>query len=154
MEKLVPLYKTILVAIDFSAQSQAVIARAMALAEPSGAKIHLIHVLEVPSYPMLEDVAVMGLPGVFDGELTHKLTAQAQAQLDDYAGQYGLENSQVVVGFPVQDIVRFAEQNNVDLIVLGRHGVSGWKRFLGSTVNEVLKEALCDVLVVKLGQQL
>lgn len=146
-------YQTILVAIDFSAQSEAVIARAIEQAKPHGAKIHLLHVLEVPSYPMLEDVAVMGLPGVFDSELTQRLTQQAQTKLEEYARLFDVANKQVVVGFAVQDIVRFAEQNQVDLIVLGRHGASGWKKWLGSTVNEVLKEAACDVLVVKLDEQ-
>lgn len=56
----------------------------------------------------------------------------------------------LVWGEPKQEIVRIAEQENVDLIVVGSHGRHGLALLLGSTANGVLHYAKCDVLAVRL----
>ena len=56
----------------------------------------------------------------------------------------------VELGTPGHDIVRVADENNVDLIIVGSHGRHGFKRLLGSTANAVLHHAHCDVLAVRL----
>jgi nucleotide-binding universal stress UspA family protein len=53
-------------------------------------------------------------------------------------------------GHPVDVIVEVAEREKVDLIVLGRRGLSGWKSFLlGSVSDGVLHHAHCPVLIVR-----
>jgi len=54
------------------------------------------------------------------------------------------------IGSPKLEIVRIAEENNVDLIVMGSHGRHGLALLLGSTANGVLHYAKCDVLAVRL----
>lgn len=49
--------------------------------------------------------------------------------------------------------MRIAEENNVDLIVVGSHGRKGIKMLLGSTANAVLHHAGCDVLAVRLKDE-
>jgi nucleotide-binding universal stress UspA family protein len=51
---------------------------------------------------------------------------------------------------PVTAILRTAEELHCDLIVLGSHGVTGWRRwFVSSVAEEVVRRADCPVLVVK-----
>jgi nucleotide-binding universal stress UspA family protein len=53
-------------------------------------------------------------------------------------------------GTVVQEIVDFASQEKVDLIILGTRGLGGFKRMLmGSVSNGVVNHAGCSVLVVK-----
>ena len=53
-------------------------------------------------------------------------------------------------GDPGHEIIRIAEEINADLIVLGTHGYSGWKRFsMGSVAELVVRHAPCAVLTIK-----
>jgi nucleotide-binding universal stress UspA family protein len=57
---------------------------------------------------------------------------------------------QTAIGSPWQEIVEFAKSHQIDLICLGTHGRSGFKRmFLGSVAEKVVQHAGCDVLVVR-----
>jgi nucleotide-binding universal stress UspA family protein len=54
-----------------------------------------------------------------------------------------------LVGKPVDEIVKTAEEENGAIIVIASHGESGWQRFLsGSITEKVLRMASCPVLVV------
>jgi len=48
------------------------------------------------------------------------------------------------------EIIKIAEENNVDLIIVGSHGRHGLALLLGSTANGVLHHAKCDVLAVRI----
>jgi Universal stress protein UspA and related nucleotide-binding proteins len=54
------------------------------------------------------------------------------------------------MGSPKTEIVRVANENKVDLIIVGSHGRHGLALLLGSTANGVLHHATCDVLAVRL----
>jgi universal stress protein A len=54
------------------------------------------------------------------------------------------------MGSPKLEIIRVANENDVDLIVVGSHGRHGLALLLGSTANGVLHHATCDVLAVRL----
>ncbi len=56
-----------------------------------------------------------------------------------------------LVGEPAMEIVRYARDAGIDLIVMGTHGRTGLERLLmGSVAEKVLRDAHCSVLVVKL----
>lgn len=56
----------------------------------------------------------------------------------------------ILEGIPAKEVARFARENSVDLIVAGTHGRKGLSRILmGSTAEELLREAPCRVLVSK-----
>ena len=60
-------------------------------------------------------------------------------------------NHAFLEGEPAAEIVRYAHDEGVDLIVMGTHGRSGVERLLmGSVAEKVMREAPCSVLVVKL----
>jgi universal stress protein A len=55
----------------------------------------------------------------------------------------------VPIGHISSEILAFAENEHVDLIITGSHGVHGLQLLLGSTSNAILHGAKCDVLAVR-----
>jgi nucleotide-binding universal stress UspA family protein len=56
----------------------------------------------------------------------------------------------MVRGKPHVEIVRYAREKDIDLIVMGSHGLSGLEHVLfGSTAEQVVRESPCNVFVVK-----
>jgi universal stress protein A len=62
-------------------------------------------------------------------------------------------NRWMVWGIPTQEIINIADQEQVDLIIVGSHGRHGLALFLGSTANSVLHHAKCDVMAVRLVEK-
>ncbi|UQB41266.1 universal stress protein [Thiomicrospira microaerophila] len=147
-------YQNILAAVDFSAHSQQALVRAKEMAELHSAKLKVIHVTELPSYPVLEDIAITGLPGIWGDDLADKLHQVSQTKLNKLVQAVGIDPicCEVVVGIAKQDIVKQAELVNADLIIIGRRGLSVIQRLIGSTADAVLHQAHCDVLAVNLGE--
>lgn len=143
-------YKNILVAVDFSVVSESVIQKAKQLALQSSSQLELIYIVELPTYPVLEDVAVMGMPGLWDEEAAKTLFNASLKKLQALAEKYDIQHSHVIEGVAEVEIIKHAESHNKDLIVLGSHGLSGLRSLLGSTTNSVINHAHCDVLAVRM----
>src|SRR5690606_5705918 len=77
----------------------------------------------------------------------------ARERMQLFAGDYGLpeEQMQIAFGHPRQEIHRVATEFGCDLIVVGSHGRHGLALLLGSTANDVLHGAPCDVIAVRLN---
>lgn len=141
-------YQNILCATDFSAHSVAAVERAVDMAQRNDAHLTLLHVVEY--FP--EDRSNLQIapedadPATFRKEQAFKL-------LDELAQRLKFETAQKEVRFSSrsakQEIVQFAMQQNIDLIVLSTHGHHGITGILGSTANGVLQSATCDVLAVR-----
>ena len=141
-------YQHILVAVDFFAQSDVVIAKAQMLAARFQAKLSLIHVVD--SVP-ITDIGY-GAETPFNMDLTAQLLDSAKLRLTELAEHLHIPKEQqwLEIGSPKNEIVRIAKEHNVDLIVVGSHGRHGLALLLGSTANSVLHYASCDVLAVRL----
>lgn len=142
------IYKHILLAVDFYEQSQTVTDKAKALADMCQAKLSLIHVVE--NLPVPD--SGYGWDASFEVDLTSELIDSAKKKLADLGKSLGVaeDRTRVELGSPKYEITRIAEENQVDLIVVGSHGRHGWALLLGSTANGVLHHAKCDVLAVRL----
>lgn len=141
-------YKHILLAVDFFDNSDSVIQRALNLRDCYGAKLSVIHVID--SLPVVD--AGYGLEIPFNLDLTTELIDAAKKKLIALTRQYGIPEDclWLETGSPKLEIIRVAEENQVDLIVVGSHGRHGLALLLGSTANSVLHHASCDVLAVRL----
>ena len=142
-------YQRILITTDFSEQSICALKKAMAMAEQWQAKLELLHVVDIPVYPVLEDMAVMGMPSLWDEDLAKTLLETSEKRLKEIAKQYHVKHFMTVSGNPSDEIITMAKVNNIDLIVMGFHGLSGFKKLIGSTTHSVINDAPCDVLAVK-----
>ncbi len=145
-------YQHILIAIDFSESSVKALKKAQQLAAESKARIELIHVVDIPIYPVLEDAAVMGLPGIWDDEQARSLMSLSEEKLKKLADDYQIKDYKTVEGIPSSEITAIATVNSADLIVMGFHGLSGLRRLIGSTTHSVINNAPCDVLAIKLDK--
>ncbi len=139
-------YQHILLAVDCSPDSETIGRRAVALAEQWGARITLIHVVEHVPLDLSNDLMV-AQPLDIDAELM----ADARRRLAELAQLLGLADAkqEVVMGSTKAEILRTAEQLQVDLMVVGSHGRHGLALLLGSTANAVLHGARCDLLAVR-----
>jgi universal stress protein A len=141
----------ILVAIDFSPTADAALAQARALADALGASLHLLHVFEDPYTTAAYAPEVYA---VLPPDFREHALREAIRQLDEHLG--GQEKrafggtTNVVVGSPAREIVRFAAEHGIDLIVVGTHGRSGIAHLLlGSVAERVVRTAPCMVLTVR-----
>lgn len=141
-------YQHLLVAVDLSEECTPVLKRAEEIARNSQAKLSIVHVIE----PM-----AMAFGGDVPMDLTliqQQQFEQAQASLTKLAEQHpGISEEQrhLIFGQPRHEIHRLASENGCDLIVVGSHGRHGLALLLGSTANDVLHGAPCDVLAVRLN---
>lgn len=142
-------YQHILIAADFSPHHSDVCCRAQELAQQYQATLSLCHIIE--DYP-ITDFAYEPMISV-DIDMHEELLKSAKSHIETMAKDLAIpeQNQWVEFGNPKHDIVRLAEQHNVDLIVVGSHGRHGIKLLLGSTANAVLHHAKCDVLAVRLS---
>ena len=139
------MFHKILVAIDGSPASEKALAAAVDLAAHYGADVTALGVAELPE--------VVGMIDEVD-ELRRGAESHFR-QLGEAAVQYARSRgvalrSVVVRGHAADSIVRYAETEGVNLIVLGEHGHSRIARFfLGSTSDRVSEHCRCTVMIVK-----
>lgn len=141
-------YKHILLAVDFSDYCEAIANRAKDMVDKYQAKLSMVHVVD--NLPITD--AAYGPVIPFDVDLTEQLMDAAKERLAKLAERFDVaEDSRwLELGSPKLEIIRIAEENGVDLIVVGSHGRHGLALLLGSTANGVLHHAKCDVLAVRL----
>jgi nucleotide-binding universal stress UspA family protein len=143
-------------ASDFSPASRAAFSQALRLARATGSELTILHVLLSP--------ASMFMAGGYVTQETWDLIAsdvrsQAGAQMDALvkeAVDSGVRATPRFVdgGIPADEIVRAAEHDKTDILVLGTHGRSGvMKVLLGSVAARVVATAPCPVLTVRAGTQ-
>ncbi|KJZ14112.1 MULTISPECIES: universal stress protein [Halomonas] len=141
-------YRHVLVAVDLTKDSHKILERALQIADRNHAKLSIMHTLEPLGF-------------AYGGDIPMDLTS-IQDQLDDHAKQrlaeiadahVARDDQHVVVGMPDTEIHRFADEHDVDLIVVGSHGRHGFALLLGSTSTGVLHGAQCDVLAVRVGKE-
>jgi nucleotide-binding universal stress UspA family protein len=140
--------KNILVPVDFSPITEAVIETAAALAAGMGSAIWLLHVAAPDPEFVGYDAGPQNVRDQVAGELRdeHRRIQERAAEL---RGR-GLEVTALQVqGATAETIVREAERLQADLIVLGSHGHGALRRaLLGSTSEGVLHHARCPVLIL------
>jgi nucleotide-binding universal stress UspA family protein len=141
---------TILVPIDFSDNAPAVIEWAAHLAQEHESTVVLFHAYHLP-------VEFQQLEGAYlPPDFWANVKAEAQQSLGRFEDQLradGLTVRSVVrEGYAATAIVDEASEQEVDLIVIGSHGLSGIKHLLlGSIAERVVQKAPCPVLTVKPG---
>ena len=141
-----PLYQKILVPLDHTSRDREAIAHAAAMAKQQHAKLYLLHVEE-------------GVTSQVYGPLAETAEVEAGYEyLREIAKE--LENQQVPVEMvvrhsrnPTDAIVRYAEELNPDLVVMGAHGHKGLKDIIfGTTINAVRHKLKAPLLVVRGGK--
>jgi universal stress protein A len=142
---------SILFCADFSANSLAARDYAIDFAGALGGRLVILHVINSSriGYPSLD----AGVPPDIQAVLRNVTEAADRAlALTAKACCVHLDSVETFtrVGNPSYEIVRFARENGVGLIVMGSHGWTGWKHLvMGSTAENVVRSAHCPVLTVR-----
>ncbi|MDZ5602345.1 universal stress protein [Pseudomonas sp. RP23018S] len=143
-------YIHLLVAVDLTEECDPVIKRAMAIAKADNTKVSLVHIVEPMAMAFGGDVP-MDL-----SQLQQQQFDQAKERMDRLFAKYPdiqRGDSELKYGQPRQEIHQLAKDLHCDLIVVGSHGRHGLALLLGSTANDVLHGAPCDVLAVRLQKK-
>ena len=145
-------FTRILCPTDFSEPSYAALKDAAELAGHFSAELLVIHVL--PPVPVPYPYPEPPVYSSFDVALyQQEMTLFSQNTLKEVVAQKVSPPvrplTTVVTGDAAQEIIRLAEQEQVDLIVIATHGQSGWRHFVfGSVAEKVVRLAPCPVLTI------
>ena len=136
----------VVIPVDFSSNMDKVVDYALSVADKLEAKVLFFHVVnDFQGYDM------MLVHPSFIG-MTKDLEQQAEERMTNLVKDYESRDSgvagSVVVGDAATEIIKFAELERADMIIIGTHGTKGLERVLmGSTASEVVKKAPCPVLI-------
>jgi nucleotide-binding universal stress UspA family protein len=144
-----PVFKRVVCAVDFSKSSLLALDFALALAQESDARLTLLHAIEFPhalrEVVFSTDADVDRLHAAAEAEYLRRLRALVPAR----ARMYCTVTARVNEGKPAREIERVAVEERADLIVMGVQGRGAVDLMVfGSNTNDVIRHAVCPVLVV------
>ena len=148
-------YKNILFCTDYSEDADIAFIYAVDLAERYGAKLHVIHVLHsghrYSHWETDEGLAIDQEEWANPTpELMAKVTQLVKERHQDRLTGVKEVTWQVLPGVPFVEIVRYARENDIDLIVMGAKGRSELEPTVyGSTVENVSRRAHCHVMAIR-----
>jgi nucleotide-binding universal stress UspA family protein len=143
-------FTSILCAVDFSEHSRHAVRAAAALAARQGATLRVLHVIDM----LLAEAAAIAYDET-------QLRTAATADLEEFtasaceaAGVTIEPTLEIRIGRPDREIVEAAQEQGARLIVLGTHGLGGFRKlFFGSVTERVLRRAMTPVLAVPLDER-
>ena len=140
----------ILVPIDFSEKSLHAFRYGREFAVRFQTELHLLHVMQ-------DLVAVVPEPGLAfapQGDYMRDLRVSTEKAMREFIDDHAPQGVQIVQelreGPPFVEIIRYAREAEIDLIVMGTHGRTGLAHvLLGSVAEKVVRKANCPILTVR-----
>lgn len=144
---------TIVVGTDGSPTASEAVCQAADLARVLGARLHIVNAYRPASVDASVGVLAATGPSIDPIGLERELREQAEHCLDRASSAAGRDldlQTHARPGAAADVILRVAEEEGADLIVVGNKGMAGARRFLlGSVPNRVAHQARCNVLIVR-----
>ena len=139
------LFEKILIATDGSEKNKAAVEEALRIGCLCGSAVFAVYVMDLSAFESMSADVVIGDTWV----VIQREAEAAVARVHTLGEGVNLETV-ILEGKPAVEIVRFATENGIDLIVIGTQGKRGLERLLlGSVAEQVIRSAPCKVLVVK-----
>ena len=140
--------KKILIPTDFSDQAENALKVAVQLAKKYDSEIHMLHMIELPMHQIVATSNFSELPeAVFFMKIAHN-SFEETLDKDYLEGLDIYEN--IKFNTAADGILEACNEDDIDIIVMGSHGASGFKEmFIGSTAEKVVRTAKKPVLVIK-----
>ncbi|CAD9194609.1 hypothetical protein F994_01784 [Acinetobacter bohemicus ANC 3994] len=143
-------YHNILVPVDGSETSHAAVEKAVEFAKAFGSKITVVQALVLDPYIAAEYISASQTNDLIERARTsiEESLAAAKAKFNEQ----GIEvETKLLEGQVIhREIIRAAEELHADLIIIGSHGRTGFKKlFLGSVAQSLLGESHIPVLIVR-----
>jgi universal stress protein A len=147
-------YQHLLVAVDFAADSEPVIDRALEMRDRFGARLTVLNVVEyVPTGGEYAGGAFLTDPLVAqDADLEKELIETAAREMDLLGERIGVgpEDRLIESGPAGRSILHVAQDLGVDLIIVGAHDQGWFSRLFGSTTQTLVAREPCDLLAVRI----
>jgi nucleotide-binding universal stress UspA family protein len=143
------MYEDILLPTDGSESMDAVIEHAADIAARRDATVHALYVIDDRSFLTLQDD--------MKGDVVDGLRTEGETATTSVASQ--LEADGVTVrtairkGNPADEVLAYADENGIDLVVMGTHGADYERNMLGSVSQKVVTMSAAPVLTVNIGGQ-
>lgn len=139
------MFKKILFPVDFSRRCDGAAEYVKSYARANDAEVYMLHVLDLPDYLF----GVPEYPVIAPVEIREAQREQGRKKLEKYAADIfdGVTLHRMMVeGDVAREVVRFADENKIDIIMLPTHGVGAFRRYIiGSTAAKILHDAHCPV---------
>lgn len=144
-------YRNILIATDGSENTQRAISYGIEIAKLSGAAVYALYV--VNTSPIISEYWTIGKKNVY--EIIRSEGEKAVFEVKKIGEASGVEVKEAVLdGYPSNAIIDFADNNNIDLIVMGTLGKTGLDKLLiGSVAEKVVRGSKVPVMVVRGEEQ-
>ncbi len=138
--------KKILCAVDFSEYSTKVAQYAKTMAEALGAAVDVLYIS-----PSMGHYSGFDLSAASIQNFEEQISTGAQGAMDSLLKEFGEvpAKGHIQHGYPSEEILRFAEEGEMDMIIMGTRGRTGLDRMLfGSVAEKVVKYSKCPVLTI------
>ncbi|WP_458187653.1 universal stress protein [Haladaptatus sp. NG-WS-4] len=143
------MYDDILLPTDGSEATETVIEHALEIARPRDARVHVLHVVDDRAFLTLDEDRIPTVTDEFRAEGEQALDSAA-TRIEDAGIDATTELRQ---GNPADEIGTYADENGVDLIVMGTHGADPRRNLLGSVSQKVVTLSPHPVLVVDISDE-
>lgn len=139
----------IVVPIDFSNYSKNALKYGVSFAKQFGAELILVYVVEPAIYPADFSFGQVTVPN-FERELRERGKQELEKLSESIDAKDIKARAVIRTGKPFIEIIKTAEEESADLILIATHGHTGVEHILfGSTAEKVVRKAHCPVLVVR-----
>jgi nucleotide-binding universal stress UspA family protein len=140
-------FQRILVAYDFSGDSELALTHGLSLAQEFQSELHLIHVLAPSPKAMPSEAAMVAS---YSENAFHSAAKRLYDAVPPETHLWSAVKQAVSQGLPYREILAYAEENNIDLICVGASGAGfGLWALFGSNADRILRQAACPVLIAR-----
>ncbi|MDP3559062.1 MAG: universal stress protein [Legionellaceae bacterium] len=139
------MYHTILHATDLSEQHIIVAEKAVELASKLQARLHLLHVIEIPKSLMLAQ-------GLGFAQILTPMEAEVRTVLQTLGDAYQIpiEQQHVLVGDVRTQVEHCIQNIGANLLVIANHQEAFWPMFIGSTAYNLTRHSHCDLMILQI----
>jgi universal stress protein A len=143
-------FDKILIAMDFSENSNFAFEYALTLARQFNAELTIMHVINEPV-----DLRGFYVPHISFEQLEKEIEAGAVTMMEKFClerlADFPGYQTAIVTGIPYEEIIRKSQEIGASLIVLGTHGRTGLDHIIfGSTAERVVRGSICPVLTIRM----
>lgn len=144
--------KNILVPIDFSEYALNALTLAKQIAKKTRGTIYLLHIIEIPidKYSFIKDRQKGIIKNIYTSHFIEVVKKKLYAiQQENESTSFTFIES-LKIGDPYDEIVKFIEEDNIDMIIIGAKGIKDREEFyLGSLTEKIIRSIACPVITVK-----
>ena len=136
--------KKVLVPVDFSENSKKILDAAGYFSDKCQAQLHVVFVVQ-----SFDDYSGFFVPHMPVAKFEEEMIQAAEAKMESFLeGQRNIP-TKVLVGDVAEEIIRYADEAGMDLIVMGTHGYKGLEKVMfGSVAEKVVRSSPCPVLTI------